>query len=449
MTKTLGQRAVVAGGSIAGLVTARVLSEYFDQVVVLDQDKIEYRPVVHKSVPQGHHLHALLQGGLRAVSSLYPSFAEDLRKLGATRIAIGRDAVWYLPDGKAYNPSGSVRTPFDSDLEGYCASRGLLEFVIRRRTTATTNIQIEYETAVRQLICRDGRVRGVRTADARSIEADLVVDATGRGHRARRWLASAGFCAPDETAIGLDTAYSTANFRRPESFVGEPLIFITGPAPHFTRRGYVITIENGTLLVSLIGRFGDFPPTDKEGFLAFAKELHSDLAYRIIRDGEQLTPIAHQRFASSVQRHYERLKPSPEGFLVIGDALCHFNPIFAQGMSAAAMQAVILQEILSDYSEQSREVPGIASSFFTKAAQFNSTPWNLAAGFDFAFPQTRGYRPPGIEERARYFAALDKLASDDLEVRRLMAEVFHLVQPLSILQQEPLRSRVLSRIALS
>jgi 2-polyprenyl-6-methoxyphenol hydroxylase-like FAD-dependent oxidoreductase len=449
MTKTLGQRAVVAGGSIAGLVTARVLSEYFDQVVVLDQDKIEYRPVVHKSVPQGHHLHALLQGGLRAVSSLYPSFAEDLRKLGATRIAIGRDAVWYLPDGKAYNPSGSVRTPFDSDLEGYCASRGLLEFVIRRRTTATTNIQIEYETAVRQLICRDGRVRGVRTADARSIEADLVVDATGRGHRARQWLASAGFCAPDETAIGLDTAYSTANFRRPESFVGEPLIFITGPAPHFTRRGYVITIENGTLLVSLIGRFGDFPPTDKEGFLAFAKELHSDLAYRIIRDGEQLTPIAHQRFASSVQRHYERLKPSPEGFLVIGDALCHFNPIFAQGMSAAAMQAVILQEILSDYSEQSREVPGIASSFFTKAAQFNSTPWNLAAGFDFAFPQTRGNRPPGIEERARYFAALDKLASDDLEVRRLMAEVFHLVQPLSILQQEPLRSRVLSRIALS
>jgi flavin-dependent dehydrogenase len=311
------------------------------------------------------------------------------------------------------------------------------------------NIQIEYETAVRQLICRDGRVRGVRTADARSIEADLVVDATGRGHRARQWLASAGFCAPDETAIGLDTAYSTANFRRPESFVGEPLIFITGPAPHFTRRGYVITIENGTLLVSLIGRFGDFPPTDKEGFLAFAKELHSDLAYRIIRDGEQLTPIAHQRFASSVQRHYERLKPSPEGFLVIGDALCHFNPIFAQGMSAAAMQAVILQEILSDYSEQSREVPGIASSFFTKAAQFNSTPWNLAAGFDFAFPQTRGNRSPGIEERARYFAALDKLASDDLEVRRLMAEVFHLVQPLSILQQEPLRSRVLSRIALS
>jgi 2-polyprenyl-6-methoxyphenol hydroxylase-like FAD-dependent oxidoreductase len=449
MAKILGQRAVVAGGSIAGLITARVLSEYFDQVVVLDQDNIEDRPVVHKSVPQGHHLHVLLNGGLRAVSSLYPSFTEDLRRLGATRIAGGRDAVWYLPDGKAYNPTGSVRTPIDSDLESYCASRGLLEFVIRRRTTATSNIRIEYGAAVRELICCDGRVRGVRSADARSIEADLVVDATGRGHRARQWLAAAGYSPPEQTAIGLDTAYSTANFRRPDSFAGEPLIFITGPAPQFTRRGYVITIENGTLLVSLIGRFGDFPPIDKEGFLAFAKELHSDLAYRIIKNGEQLTPIAHQRFASSVQRHYERMKPCPEGFLVIGDALCHFNPIYAQGMSAAAKQAVILQEILSEYAEQSLEVAAIASSFFPKAANFNSTPWNLGAGFDFAFPQTRGKRPPGIEERARYSAALDRLAAEDSEVRRLIAEVFHLVQPLSILQQEPLRSRVRSRIALA
>jgi hypothetical protein len=114
-----------------------------------------------------------------------------------------------------------------------------------------------------------------------------VVDATGRGHRARQWLIAIGFPPPEETTIGLDTAYSTANFRRPESYSGEPLVFITGPAPHFTRRGYVITIENGTLLVSLIGRFGDYPPTDKHGFLAFANELHSDLAYRIIKDGEQ------------------------------------------------------------------------------------------------------------------------------------------------------------------
>ena len=437
----------MVGASIAGLMTARVLSEFFSEVVAIDRDAIEDRPVVHKSVPQGHHLHAFLQGGLNVVSSLYPSITEELRGLGATRIAMGRNAVWYTPNGKAYNFTGSVRTPFDSGLEGYCASRGLLEFVIRRRTAAISNVHFEYETAVTELICRDATVVGVRTVDSRSIEADLVVDATGRAHRARQWLAAIGFSPPDETEIGLDTAYSTANFRRPESFSDEALIFITGPAPHFTRRGYVITIENETLLVSLIGRFGDFPPTDKEGFIAFARELHSDLAYRIIKDGEQVTAIAHQRFVSSVQRHYERMEHRPEGFVVIGDALCHFNPIYAQGMSAAAKQAQILQEILAVCAKQSRGLCRIASSFFTQAAEFNSTPWNLAAGADFAFPQTRGVRPPGTAEQARYFAELDKLAQEESEVLRLMTEVFHLVQPLSVLQQEPLRSRVLGRLA--
>jgi 2-polyprenyl-6-methoxyphenol hydroxylase-like FAD-dependent oxidoreductase len=230
MTKTLGRRAIVVGASIAGLMTARVLSEYFDHVVTIERDEIEDRPVVHKSVPQGHHLHAFLQGGLNVVSSLYPSITEELRRLGATRIAMGRNAVWYMPNGKAYNFTGSVRTPFDSGLEGYCASRGLLEFVIRRRTAAISNIHFEYGTAVTELICRDATVVGVRCGDSRSIEADLVVDATGRAHRARQWLAAIGFSPPEETEIGLDTAYSTANFRRPESYSGEPLIFITGPS---------------------------------------------------------------------------------------------------------------------------------------------------------------------------------------------------------------------------
>jgi 2-polyprenyl-6-methoxyphenol hydroxylase-like FAD-dependent oxidoreductase len=191
----------------------------------------------------------------------------------------------------------------------------------------------------------------------------------------------------------------------------------------FTRRGYVITIENGTLLVSLIGRFGDFPPIDKEGFLAFARELHSDLAYRIIRDGEQLCPIANHRFASSVQRHYERMTAFPRGFLVVGDALCTFNPIYAQGMSAAAKQGDMPHRVLSQCAAGSASLDELAPAFFARAAEANGTPWNLAAAFDFAFPQTSGIRPPDIEQRARYSAALDRLQSEDTEVRRLVMEL--------------------------
>jgi 2-polyprenyl-6-methoxyphenol hydroxylase-like FAD-dependent oxidoreductase len=441
----LGHDAIVIGGSIAGLIAARVLSDYFECVTILERDEIENRPAVHKSVPQGYHLHGLLNGGQRVLSALYPGFTDDLRGLGAHRVTVGRDIAWYLPDGKSYSATGSLRAPFDVGLEAHCASRGLIEYVIRRRTHELPGIRVETGT-VRELICHDSRISGVRCDDARLFEAELVVDATGRASRAPQWLAAAGFSEPRQTTIGVDTAYSTANFRVPDWYDGETLIFITGPAPTFTRRCYVIRIENGSLLVSLIGRFGDYPPTDREGYLAFAKDLHSDLAWRIITDAEQLTPIAHHRFPTSVQRHYEQLTSPAERFLAIGDALCTFNPIHAQGMSAAARQANLLREVLSEHQSQARGLDGIGRAFFAKAAELNSTPWNLAAAFDFAFPQTRGERPPGIEERARYFAALDRLQTEDKEIRQLMTEVFQLVRPLSTLLEEPLRSRVLARM---
>ena len=433
--------AIVAGGSIAGLIAARVLSDYFHQVTILERDEIEDGPVIHKSVPQGNHLHALLSGGQQALSALYPGFNNDLRSLGANPVRSGRDVAWYLPDGKAYSPSGSLREPFDVDLDAHCASRGLIEYVIRRRTQEVSRIRIETGKTVRELISREARVHGVRCDNGQSFKAEMVIDATGRTSHAPQWLTAAGYSAPRQTTIGVDTGYSTANFRAPDWYDGEALVFITGPAPTYSRRGYIIRIENGALLVSLIGRFGDYPPTDREAFLGFASELHCDLAWRIIKDAEQLTSIAHHRFPISVQHHYEEVT-APDRFIAIGDALCTFNPIYAQGMSAAARQARLLGEVLSEHLSQGRGPDGIAAHFYSRVAELNSTPWNLAAMFDFAFPQTRGQRPSGSQERAGYFLTLDRLQASDPEIRRAMLEVSHLVRPLSSLFEEPLHSRV-------
>jgi len=263
--------AIVISGSIAGLIAVRVVSDYCERVTLLERDEIENRPVIHTSVPQGNHLHALLNGGQQVLTTLYPGFTDDLRKLGAKRVMMGRDVVWYFPDGKAYSTTGSIREPFDVDLDAHCASRSLIEHVIRQRTQQVPGIRIETGTSIRELVCRESRVCGVRCDDGRLSEADLVVDATGRTSRGPQWLSAAGFPQPRQATIGVDTAYSTANFRPPNWYDGEPLVFITGPAPTYTRRGYLIRIENGTLLVSLIGRFGDYPPTDREGFLGFAE----------------------------------------------------------------------------------------------------------------------------------------------------------------------------------
>ena len=139
------EHAIVTGGSIGGLIAGRVLSDYFDQVTILERDEVEDRPVIHKSVPQGNHLHALLNGGQQALSALYPSFIDNLRSLGAHRVMLGRDVVWYLPDGKAYSPTGSLREPFDVDLDAHCASRGLIEYAIRRRTQEVPRIRMRRE----------------------------------------------------------------------------------------------------------------------------------------------------------------------------------------------------------------------------------------------------------------------------------------------------------------
>jgi 2-polyprenyl-6-methoxyphenol hydroxylase-like FAD-dependent oxidoreductase len=308
------------------------------------------------------------------------------------------------------------------------------------------NVTLENGVSVRELIHDDGRVRGVRDEQSRERFAELVVDAGGRGSRAPRWLTAMGFPSPVATTIGVATAYSTATFRRPASYAGEPLIFVTGPAPEVSRRGYLITIENDTLLVSLIGRFGDHPPVDEAGFLEFARELHSPVIAEIIEGGEQLTPIEHYRFPRSVQWHYEQMTSFPDGFLVVGDAVSSFNPIYAQGMSVAALHASALRDLLSERASESRGLDRVAQPFFARLAEINRTPWSLAAAFDFAYPQTTGDRPPGAEKEARYFAALDQLQRDDPALQQLIAEVFHLMRPLSALRDEPLKSRVLARL---
>ena len=158
-----------------------------------------------------------------------------------------------------------------------------------------------------------------------------------------------------------------------------------------------------------------------------------------------MTEITAYRVPTSVWRHYERLPAFPEGLVVVGDALSSFNPVYGQGMSSAALQVQALQQVLHARATASQGLDGLAQAFFPKAAEIVVTPWTLAAHQDWAFPQTHGDRPADLEEEAQYFAALDALTADDVEVYRLLVDVFHLVKPLSALHEEPLRSRVEAR----
>ena len=177
--------------------------------------------------------------------------------------------------------------------------------------------------------------------------------------------------------------------------------------------------------------------------MAFAKSLHTPKLYDLIRGAQRVSDITSFRYPTAVRRHYERLLNFPDGFLVLGDAIASFNPIYGQGMSVAALQVQALQQILAERAAEAHGLAGLAPSFFPVAAGIADNAWILAADQDLVFPQTQGERPPDLKQRLAYFAAVVSLTADDPAIHRLMIEVLNLCKPLSVLNDEPLRSRVL------
>ena len=446
--KHLGEHAIVIGGSVAGLMAARVLADRFERVTVLERDTLPAGPAVRRSVPQGAHIHGLLLAGEQVMSSLFPGFTRSLLDAGGVPMRAGRDIVYDLPSGRAYSPGGSMKQPRDLGFDVYGASRALFEQCLRLHAQKLANVRFR-AAAVQGLLCEAGVVRGVRWA-AGGLEADLVVDAAGRGSRTPRWLRELGFAAPEETVLGIDMAYASTRLRLPAlDCEFERQWVFRGPAPRYRRSAILSRIEDGQWHLTLAGRFGEDPPFDEPGFRAFARSLHSPRLHQLIEGGDRVGEISQYQFPTSVRRHYERMAVLPERWLAVGDAICSFNPVYAQGMTVAALQCQCLQRLLALRAERfdgAHPLDRVGSEFFRLASQASEQAWTMAASQDFAFPQTRGVRPPGLDEHALYGAALDSMIPEDPHLHRLLADVVNLTQPLSALGAEPLRSRVMARV---
>jgi 2-polyprenyl-6-methoxyphenol hydroxylase-like FAD-dependent oxidoreductase len=374
--------------------------------------------------------------------------------MGSRRARVGRDFVCYLQSGKCYTTSGSVREPHDLGIDFYCQSRGLLEYCVREATLQHANITFQCDCAVQELVYRDRRVEGVRynhDGGSHLAVADLVVDAGGRGSHAPRWLTDLGFQAPAETSIGVDLAYASTHFRVPDDYDRrECAMAFDWPSPDSinstaSANGAVMEIVEGDRWhLTLAGRFGDYPPRDEAGFLAFAKAFRTPKLYDLIKDAERIADITTHRFPAAMRRHYEKLSAFPDGFLVLGDAIASFNPVYGQGMTSAALQARALGALLEERAAQNSGLSGLALSFFPRASQVVADPWLLAGYVDLAYAKTQGERPPDLKEQLSYVAAVDALSANDVEIQRLLQEVLSLCKPVSALNEEPLRSRVLA-----
>jgi len=91
MPARIGKQAVVVGAGMAGLMAARSLADFFERVVVLENDALPKEATHRPGTPQSRHIHALLAGGLQALSRLFPGFVESLSQAGAVRLRMGYD----------------------------------------------------------------------------------------------------------------------------------------------------------------------------------------------------------------------------------------------------------------------------------------------------------------------------------------------------------------------
>jgi 2-polyprenyl-6-methoxyphenol hydroxylase-like FAD-dependent oxidoreductase len=416
-------RAIVMGASMAGLLAARVLREHFDEVVLIERDALPAGDANRKGVPQGVHAHGLLARGREILEQLFPGFTDELAARGA-RIGDLQANLAFVAGRRRFCSA-------TAGVTGLAASRALIEGQVRRRLLAEPGVRPLTETDVTELLYdrERQRVTGVRVvargdgAVARDLAADLVVDATGRGSRMPQWLTAWGFEAPFEERVQVGLRYATCYFRRSDP-APETAVALCSAVTDQPRPGVLIAQEGERWVVTLGGYAADAPPLEFAAFRQQAQSLPSRELAAVVRDEALIEGPLPYRFPFSQRRRYEQLKQFPAGLLVMGDALCSFNPIYGQGMSVAACEALALDACLARAGGALGAT--LAHRFFRAAARVVDTPWALAVGADLAIPQVEGPRPASVRFINWYVDKLFVAAERDANVARAFLEVAHL-----------------------
>jgi 2-polyprenyl-6-methoxyphenol hydroxylase-like FAD-dependent oxidoreductase len=436
------RQAVVIGASISGLLAARALANHFSQVTVIERDILPPVGEPRKSVPQGLHAHVLLSRGRDLLEGSFPGLVQELVSFGAVAGDLSLMSRWFS--------NGAYTRNFQSGLLSVQVSRPLLEGVISQRLRALPNVTLLENHDAAGLVTRpaaagtDMHICGVRVTERdetapveRVLDADLVVDAGGRGSRSLSWLESLGYPRPEEEQIKMRLSYTTRVFRRlPEHAQGHSPVVIV-PAAEKKRGVAMLAVEGDRWIVTLAGYLGDAAPASLDGFIEFARSLDAPDCYDIVKSAEPLGEASQYKYPASQRRYFEKLARFPEGLVIMGDAVCSFNPVYGQGMTTAAMEAAMLDECLR------AGLPAIGRRFFRRIAPLLDSPWSIAAGSDLAFPEVEGKRAPAMSMVGKYLDRLLRVAREDTALNIAFQRVTNLIEPPASLFRPSVLLRVL------
>ena len=448
------RRAVVLGGSLAGLLAARVLSDHFDHVTLIERDIYPDTAETRRGIPQANHVHGLLLRGRQVLEELFPGLQDEMIAEGAPLIDMANDIAWHTRAG------WGIRFP--SEFKVLAFTRPLLDLHVRRRVSKNPRIEIMDNTEVLRLLpdSVENHISGVlvcpRVSDidrrvAKAISADLVIDATGRASRAPRWLKELCYEPPEEIVVDAHIGYASRLYRVPENFTGDwTCAYVQSAPPKRCRGGLLFRVEGNRWLLTLTGGNRDYPPSDDAGFLEFARSLPVPIIYDAISSAEPLTPIKTHRGTENRVRRFELAKQMPENFLLLGDAVCAFNPVYGQGMTIASLAALTLQKCLREQERMHADgsFTGLSHRFQKRVAKVNKAPWLMATGEDYRYPSTDG-AGPGVMTKFmhRYMEHVLELATKSVAVRSVLMSAFNILVPPTALFQPRVLFRVLLQMS--
>jgi 2-polyprenyl-6-methoxyphenol hydroxylase-like FAD-dependent oxidoreductase len=433
--------ALVIGGSLAGMCAARVLSDVFDKVTIIERDAypstLDFRP----GVPQARHVHNLLARGLREFESFFPGLEGRLRERGAVPVETAWDTATLWPHGWARRAH--------TGLWQLYASRPLIEGTVLEFCRRLPNVTFLERTEVSALraaggsrrYCTGVEVRGRDDRQALALDADLVIDASGAHSKSGEWLQQLDVAPPEDEIVEGNSGYSSRWFASDQAWPSDwwwKVLFLrlaTPERPYFV--GF-FPIENNRWLLSYIGVNKVYPPRDEAGFTASLERLASPVVHEMVRRMQAVSPVYSSRATRNRWRHYERWRTPLDRFIAIADAACSFNPRFGQGMSAATVSARLLQQCLASYEIGD---PHLSRAFFAAQARFQRTPWLFAAADDLRLPASEGNRSMSIRAFNWYRPQL--VACPDRQVGAQLAQVTQFLKPLSSLFAPQIVSRVL------
>jgi len=440
--RKLGRRAVVVGAGIGGLAAAGALAQYFERVDILERDQLAATVRSRSGTPQDRHPHGLLAGGLRALDRIFPGFKSDLAAAGAVPVAVAQDMQFERPDV-------GVLPKRDFGISLLCATRPLIELVLRRRVEALENIMLRPACRVMEIVPAAGGagVRGVRfvtgSGCSETLDTDLVMDASGRGAPTLTLLDALGWDRPQMTEIGVDISYATAVVEIPPDATADWKLVLTLPdPPDVALHAVMVPPEDGRWIIAIADHNATAWVETWDAFLEASRSLITPTVYNALRYAQPPDGIRHYRFPVSTWKHFERLSRLPRGVLPVADALCRFNPIHGQGMSSAGKQARLLEDVLYQAVADPDPIAALQAGFMAEVASVLETPWTMSTSADLAFPGTRGERPENFEEAQRFEAALFRAVAADPVVHRAMMEVAQLLQPHQRLREPDIVRRI-------